>query len=148
MKLNELAGDLSSLAEVGFSFLVLWGEDVGLADGKFAVAIAASGGLGNGIKAGEGAIDCGEIDIDPGFDELGGDEADSFAIVEPIANGGKDLRAMLGAHEGGEMEVFLAVSEKAENIPSVLAAIHDTEGLGMIEQAAGEIVIRDFTERL
>ena len=39
------------------------------------LAIAASGRLGDGCKAGEGAVDHGEINIDAGFHQLGADHS-------------------------------------------------------------------------
>ena len=88
VEFDELAGDLGGLAEVGFPFLVFGGEDVGMTDGELAIAVAASSGLGDGIQAGEGAINHGEIDIDTRFDELGGNEAHGLSCDEAGADCG------------------------------------------------------------
>jgi hypothetical protein len=115
VEVEDFVADAGGLGEVAFGGGVLGVEDVGLAfGGEFAFAVAASGGLGDGVEACHGAIDEGEVDIDAGFDELGGDEADGEFFGEALADGGEHLEAVLRAHEGGKVEISVAGREVFE----------------------------------
>lgn len=71
---------------------------------EFAVAIAATGGLSEGVEAAFGTVKGGEADIDSGFDELGGDEDDGSASFAEAFGLGKNEHDMSWAHAGGEMK--------------------------------------------
>ena len=75
-----------------------------LLGGEFSFAVAAAGGLGDGVESSEGAEDDGEIDINAGFDELGGDEANRAICLEAGFDFLEARGAVLRAHEGGEVE--------------------------------------------
>lgn len=108
VEVEDLVADVCGLGEIALGGRVFGVEDVGLAFGrKFSLPVAASGGLGNRVESGHGSIDDGEIDIDTGFDELGGYEADGEVFFETVADGFQHLEAVLWAHQGGEVEVLV-----------------------------------------
>lgn len=149
MELDEAARDLGGFPEIGFTFLVFGDEDMGLAGlGEFAVAVAAPGSLGDRVESGEGAIDDGEIDIDSGFDELGGDEANGELFLQTLADLGEDAGAVFRTHEGGEVVISLALAEETEDFASMLAAVDDAESLRLIEQSLDEVGVWEFAEEV
>ena len=71
---------------------------------EFAVPVTASSGLGEGIEAAFSPVNDREADIDPGFDELGGDEDDGLAGATESFGFIKHGHDVSRTHAGGEME--------------------------------------------
>jgi len=70
---------------------------------EFAVAIAATGGLGEGVESAFGAVNDGEANIDTGFDELRGDDRNGAAFFSEPFGFGEDAHDVTRAHAGGEV---------------------------------------------
>ena len=51
-----------------------------------AFAIASTGGLGDLVEPGLGAPDAGEIEIDAGLDQRGGDQPAGLSVFQPLPN--------------------------------------------------------------
>lgn len=124
-------------------------EEVDLAAGEgavgvleFAFAVATAGSLGKGIEAGEGAEDGGEVEVDTGFDEGGGDDIGGDVGLEAFADLGDDIAAMGGAHPGAEVEgvARFAFNELSIEVAGVLAGVDDAKGSGFLGDAVGELV--------
>lgn len=117
---------------------------------EFTVAVAAAGGLGEGVEAAFGAIDDGETDIDTGFDELGGDEGDGLAVF-PQGFGffehGDDVRR---AHAGGEMEGGGLSGEFFEERLGSFGGVEDEEAavVGMVKDVGDELFVVEGAEIL
>ena len=92
-------------------------------------AVAAPGGLRDGVRTRLRPHQAREADVHACFDQRGGNEAAGFARCQPRADGFQRLAAVCGAHQGGEVvgavEVFGAVVEAAR----VTAVIDDDEEL-------------------
>lgn len=119
-------------------------EEIDLTFGflEFAVTVAASCGLSEGVETTLGAIDDGKADIDPGFDELGGHEDDCFSLFPQALGLGKDEHDVARAHPGGEME---GVGVRAELF------VEGLRGLGGVENeeaAFGRMVAKVVDEGL
>lgn len=71
---------------------------------EFAVAVASSGCLGEGVETAFGAVNGGKADIDTGFDELCRDEDDCFSLFAQAFGAGEDEHDVAGAHAGGKVE--------------------------------------------
>lgn len=112
----------------------VWGEE-------FAFAVAAAGGLGEGVEAGEGAEDGGEVEVDTGFDEGGGDDIGGGVGLEAFADLGDDVAAVGGAHPGAEVEGVAGLEgvEGGVEVAGVLAGVDDAEGALFLGDAVGEI---------
>ena len=119
--------------------LAVGGGAVGVCE--FAFAVAAAGGLGEGVEAGEGAEDGGEVEVDAGFDEGGGDDIGGGVGLEAFADLGDDVAAVGGAHPGAEVEGVAGLEgvEGGVEVAGVLAGVDDAEGALFLGDAVGEI---------
>lgn len=73
-------------SDLGGLFDVIWlvfgqKDDGFTVFGPFSFAVAASGGLGDGVESGEGAIDDGEVEVHACFDEGGADDKNGLFFV-------------------------------------------------------------------
>ena len=91
--------------------------------GSATLAVAAPGGLDDGIKRAEGPKHVGKIDVHASFDTLGGDKAARFPDLQPRAHLVQNCLPVGRAHVGGEMEesfdptlLELAVEEKGVSL--------------------------------
>ena len=109
---------------------------------EFAFAVATAGGLCEGVEAGESTEDGGEVEVDAGFDEGGGDDVGGVVGLEAFADLGDDVAAMGGAHPSAEVEgvAWFARGERGVEVAGVLAGVDDAEGSGFLGDAVGELV--------
>ena len=133
--IKDLVGDAGGLGKILLGRGVFGAEDMDLTGtGQASVPIAASGGLGDGIESGHGAIHDGEIDIDAGFNELGGDDTDCFSLIEALFDFVEDAAAVFGAHQGGEVEMGIGTAEEGIERLCVFAGVHDAQHLRQGEE--------------
>ena len=115
--------------------------------GEFAFAVAAAGGLGDGVKSGDAAKDDGEIDVHAGFDELGRDDAHGEAGAETRFDRVEDAGAVLSTHEGAEVKMGVVARKAFEEGASVTAGADDAEDLGVGEEQRDEGVVVETAKR-
>ena len=102
---DYLSGDLGCFAKIGLRFVVLRLEDQRLAErGKAAVAVAATGGLGDRVEAREGAKHEGEVNIDPSLDQLRRNESNGLSVFQTLADSIEMSGAMSRTHQGRKVE--------------------------------------------
>lgn len=88
VEVEDFVSDACCLSEIALRRGVFGVEDVGLSvSWKFALAVTAASGLGDGVESCHGAVDEREVDIDSSFDELGGDEEGGEFVFETLADG-------------------------------------------------------------
>ena len=109
-------------------------ENPATSGAEVSVAVAAPGGLGEGIEAGDGAEDDGEVEIDAGFDDGGGDDAAGFAVLFPAADFRENRAPMGGAELGGKVDVGRGVRvEELEDLGGVGFGVEDAEDAVVFE---------------
>ena len=117
---------------------------------ELSVAVAAAGGLGEGVEAAFGAIDNGEADIDTGFDELGGDEDNGLsALAKPLCPG-KHEHDMPGTHACREMNCGGALAEFFVEDLGGFGGVEDEEAAvrGMFADVVDELFVGEGAEVL
>src|SRR5690606_6703203 len=150
---EDLFGGLGGLAQEAFGRWVLGGEEKELSGGMAGgcgeptLAVAAAGGLGDGVESGDAPENDGEIDVHARFDELGGDDAHGEAGAETGFNRVEDAGAVLGAHEGAEVEVGVVALEAFEESAGVTASANDAEHLGVGLEQRDKCVVVEATKR-
>ncbi len=117
---------------------------------KLSFAVAAAGGLEEGVEAGQLTIDHGEVDIHARFYQLGGDDPHGpCTLGKPTANLGNGFGEMGRAHRAREVEIVFVGRQGFENVGGNLTGIHDAEHSGAAAQLLGELLyinplFRDF----
>ena len=133
VKIQQLMGDLGGLAEIGFSALVLRSENVGVARRRqLAVAIAAPGGLSDGIQSCKSPVNHRKIHIHPRFDQLRGNDAHRQTFAKPNADLRQDPAAMLRTHQRGKVIVPLRFPQQLEKLLGMFTAIDDAKHLQVV----------------
>ena len=114
------------------------------------IAIAASGGLGEGVEAAFGTVDDREADIDTGLNNLGGDEDDDLACLPQSLCVIKYRNDMRRAHPSREVESLCLLPELFMKDLSRLRRAHDkkTSVGGVIKNVGDERIVVERPEIL
>ena len=104
---------------------------------QFPLAIAAPRRLGYGIEASQCAVDDWKVDIDSCLDELGAHEPQCIALGQSCLDRCDDHAAVLGAHQGGEMD--RACRQKLVETAAIFPRIDDAENAVYVAELTGDL---------
>ncbi len=117
---------------------------------EFAIAVTATGGLGEGVETALGAVNEGKADIDAGLNELGGDENEWLTGFSEFFRVLQDGDHVGGAHAGREVQNIGFPAECLVEGLSGFGGIEDEEAAGgsVLEDVDDESLIVERTEIL
>ncbi len=142
---QHLPADLGELAKLRRRREILTrAKDEDLARLAPAFAVAAPGGLGDGVDPRRLAPDAGEIHIHPRLDQRGGHKAHRLPRFQPRPHRAQHRVAMGGRHPCGEHRAPLGAFEPIKKGAGMGAAVDDGERLHALPERAGQRFVVDL----